>query len=303
MNTKFFITSIILITSLLPLHASDTLYFPYDLSWKTDIPIASVAAVTGITGAILLNMQPEPDSSDILGLDIDDIIAMDQSAAYNYSKTADLWSTIVQRTTRYSHFLFYIPLLYRRQWYSIVTYTVMYYEAMAINGSLTSISKSISNRPRPYMYGSDLSLEKKLKRGRGGFRAFYSGHTSGAFCSAVFVSKVFSDVYPNSGLKYLVWGLSLSGATTTGILRYTAGKHFPSDVIVGACMGSIVGYLVPVLHKKRDKSPVSVYPIGGERNGLRIVLRFKKRKEILPPRHFNPLNFQVLQQDKGTEKN
>lgn len=274
MTHKFFLIHILFLTSFLHLHANDTLYFPYDLSYKTDIPIASVAAVSGIISAILYNNQSKPDSSDILALHIDDIIELDRSAAYNYSEIADLWSTIMLRTTRYSHFLFYIPLVKRRQWYSIVTYTVMYYEAMSINGSLTSISKSISSRPRPYMYGSDLSLEKKLKKGRSGLRAFYSGHTSGAFCSAVFVSKVFSDVYPQSGLKYLVWGLSLSGAATTGILRYTAGMHYPTDVIVGACMGSLVGYFVPVLHNRRDKSPVSVYPVGGDRNGIRIEVNF-----------------------------
>lgn len=121
MTDKLLSIPLFLLASLLPLYAGDTLYFPYDISWKTDIPLASAAAVTGITGAFLMNIQPKPDSSDILGLRINDIIALDRSAAYNYSKTADLWSTVMLRTSRYSHSLFYIPLLYRRQWYSIVT--------------------------------------------------------------------------------------------------------------------------------------------------------------------------------------
>lgn len=273
-RNRFFLIHYLIFVLLIQSYAGDTLYFPYDISWKTDIPVASVAALTGILGSVFKNIQPKPDSSDIISLKSIDINQLDRTAVDNYSETANLWSSITLWSVRYSHFLFYIPLLCKKQWYPIVAYTVMYYEAMAINGSLTSITKSISNRARPYIYGSHLSVEKKLKKGRGGFRSFYSGHTSGAFCSAVFISKIFSDVYPSSRLKGLVWGLCLSTATTTGILRYTAGKHYPTDVIAGACMGSFIGYFIPALHKKKTDIPVSVYPIMGEKSGIKITFRF-----------------------------
>ena len=35
----------------------------------------------------------------------------------------------------------------------------------------------------------------------------------------------------------------------TGYLRFKAGKHFPTDIIVGYGVGATIGYLVPELHK------------------------------------------------------
>jgi membrane-associated phospholipid phosphatase len=51
----------------------------------------------------------------------------------------------------------------------------------------------------------------------------------------------------------------LISASYVGYLRYLAGKHFPSDVIVGAFMGSVAGYLVPYFHKK-SRNPNSNAP-------------------------------------------
>jgi len=39
---------------------------------------------------------------------------------------------------------------------------------------------------------------------------------------------------------------------TTAYLRVKAGKHFPTDVIVGAVIGSAVGYAVVSLHKMQE---------------------------------------------------
>ena len=41
----------------------------------------------------------------------------------------------------------------------------------------------------------------------------------------------------------------MTAAATTGYLRYAAGRHYPTDILVGAAMGAFVGYLVPSLHE------------------------------------------------------
>lgn len=50
----------------------------------------------------------------------------------------------------------------------------------------------------------------------------------------------------------IIWGASLAVASTTGFLRYKSGHHFPTDVLAGALAGGVIGYLIPVLHKKNS---------------------------------------------------
>ena len=50
---------------------------------------------------------------------------------------------------------------------------------------------------------------------------------------------------PISSARGWVWGGCLTAAATTGYLRFAAGRHYPTDILVGAAMGAFVGYLVP----------------------------------------------------------
>lgn len=84
-------------------------------------------------------------------------------------------------------------------------------------------------------------------------RSFFSGHTSLAFGSAVFASTLFDHYYPESSLRPWVWGSSLAIASGMGYLRYASGKHFPTDIIVGALVGSAIGYVIPKLHKQKPR--------------------------------------------------
>ena len=42
--------------------------------------------------------------------------------------------------------------------------------------------------------------------------------------------------------------LLYAGAVGVAALRVAAGKHFPTDVVAGAALGSAVGWLVPTIH-------------------------------------------------------
>ena len=80
--------------------------------------------------------------------------------------------------------------------------------------------------------------------------AFFSGHASAAFTVAVFTGEWFSEMYPNSAYRPLVWAGTLSLAGFVGALRIAAGKHYPSDVVVGALAGTGISLAVIRLHKK-----------------------------------------------------
>ncbi|MBP5246437.1 MAG: phosphatase PAP2 family protein [Fibrobacter sp.] len=120
--------------------------------------------------------------------------------------------------------------------------------------SLNLIVRSLRlwGRPEIYRSGADRS------RGES-WGSFYSGHTGAAFSIAVFSSLWFMEKYPNSSYIPLVWGGTLGLASAVGIMRITAGKHFPTDVIAGALVGSVSSYLVLRLHKT-SRVKVSLVP-------------------------------------------
>lgn len=126
-------------------------------------------------------------------------------------------------------------------------------EALTIDLALTQLVKHLVRRPRPYTYSPSVPLARKLDRDAS--LSFFSGHTSLAFTSAVALSYTFWRRHPDDALgRGLVLGLSLAAASATGYLRIRAGKHFWSDVVVGALVGGAVGLLVPFLHDRGQEN-------------------------------------------------
>ena len=112
-------------------------------------------------------------------------------------------------------------------------------EAVTLAGDLNQIVKLTVARERPSVHfgaKAAFSSEDNL--------SFYSGHTSLAFSLAVASGTVAS--IRGYGLAPLVWGVGLGAAATTGYLRIAADRHYFTDVLTGAVVGSAVGLLVPL---------------------------------------------------------
>ena len=67
-------------------------------------------------------------------------------------------------------------------------------------------------------------------------------------------ATTFSLRHPDSPYRPLIYGAVIAGGATTGLFRILAGKHFPTDVLVGAVAGTAVGITVPLLHRRREVS-------------------------------------------------
>ncbi|MEZ0538817.1 phosphatase PAP2 family protein [Fibrella arboris] len=131
----------------------------------------------------------------------------------------------------------------------LYTVGVMYVETMLLTNGLKSTVKNAVERTRPFAYNPTVALGEKLDKDTQ--RSFYSGHASNAFATAVFAAEVFRHYHPASRAKAWVWVGSLGLATGTAYLRYEAGQHFPSDLVVGAAVGSLAGWAIPKLHETR----------------------------------------------------
>ncbi|MBR6422521.1 phosphatase PAP2 family protein [bacterium] len=147
----------------------------------------------------------------------------------------------------------------------------MYLETILIANGLKETLKVAINRPRPYIYsGSDDLPESDLNDG-GWAKSFPSGHTTLAFASATFLTYTFCRYFRNSPWRIPVSIGSYAIAAGVAVLRVSSGKHFLSDVLVGAAIGSAVGFLVPFFHTLNTKSDMSVAMTG---NGLSFTVKF-----------------------------
>jgi membrane-associated phospholipid phosphatase len=105
------------------------------------------------------------------------------------------------------------------------------------------------------------------------YNSFPSGSTAYAFLGATFLSTTFSREYPESKWKLPVILGSYTLASGIASMRILSGSHFPSDVLIGAVIGSLYGWLIPVLHiKDNNKNNLSMNLTG---NGILVSLSFK----------------------------
>ena len=124
--------------------------------------------------------------------------------------------------------------------------------ALAISFGATTAMKNAFRRDRPYMSHPELYTAQS-----GNSPSFPSGHTSTAFACAAALSLE----YP----KWYVIAPSFAWAGAVGYSRMYLGRHYPSDVLIGAVVGSGSAYLSYKLNKwidgKHKKTPVTPVPL------------------------------------------
>ena len=143
-------------------------------------------------------------------------------------------------------------------------------QTLLVNGALATAAKFIVQRPLPRTYAGDPNLIDKP----GGYRSFYSGHTSLTFAA---LSAAAMTMRLRHGEKYWPWLVTLAVGSSVAIERVADGRHFPSDVIVGAIMGTATGIAVPLLHTRHASQTggltVRPLPTGGIALGWCTTLR------------------------------
>jgi hypothetical protein len=125
--------------------------------------------------------------------------------------------------------------------------TVVMAEALSISGALVSIAKSAWPRPFPRTYaGSNVTDPTN-------YQSFYSGHTAMAFTALSTTAMTIGRRY---NLHVVPWIITGVVGSAVGIGMIASGWHFPSDVLVGAAIGTGTGVTVPALHYRDSVRPV-----------------------------------------------
>lgn len=152
-----------------------------------------------------------------------------------------------------------------REWRYFAHDMGLFAEAIALDGALNEIVKLAVRRPRPLVYDGSVAHGGSVVADN--YVSFYSEHSSLAFTAATAYTTLFALRHRDRpGLTAAVGIALFSLASATASLRVVAGKHFYSDVIVGAAIGTGIGAAVPLLHhyvRRRLPLVPSVVPVAG----------------------------------------
>ncbi len=176
-------------------------------------------------------------------LKLSEISTLEQILMKPYSKPLHIVGTGTMALALATPAVF--AVLPAKEWLTIGT---MYLETMLLANGIKEWMKLLVYRTRPYMYFDDYPQDM-VEDGDWNC-SFPSGHTTLAFAAAAFSTMVFCQCFPDSKWKYAVAGGAFGLAATTGIFRMACGKHFFTDVLAGAVIGTACGFIVPYMHTK-----------------------------------------------------
>ena len=117
-------------------------------------------------------------------------------------------------------------------------------EAVVLADVVTGALKGAAGRARPFVVSDTNAGDFKFGRGftKEGYTSFPSGHTTTAFAAASAVTAETSRWWPRS--TWYVAPVMYGGATLVGLSRMYHNKHWASDVILGAGIGTFSGLKV-----------------------------------------------------------
>lgn len=179
-------------------------------------------------------------------LNREDINRFDRKATWNWSPTAGYISDAGLYLGLATPSLIFISENARKEYKAVMLMTA---ETYLLTAGLTSLTKELAKRTRPFVYNDDAPLDKKLKKDARS--SFFSGHTSMVASGTYLTAMMYADFHPGSRWKPMVWTGAAIIPALTGLLRYQAGKHYWTDILTGYLVGAAVGVAVPAIHKAR----------------------------------------------------
>lgn len=267
MKKKFLIYILVIFWSL-NIHSQDTTV--YHTSLNLDLPIISAGLLLNSYALVKTNAIEKPTTEQLVSWSRTEVPAWERSATYQWSERAADWSDIVQVAAAMAP----LTLLGSDKIRSdIKSVGMMYAEAFLLNQGLISSIKSTVKRRRPYVFNEEVNYELKYRKQV--FFSFVSGHTMSSASMTFLTAKIYSDFYPDSNYKNYIWAGAIAIPAITGYLRYKAGRHFYSDLMVGYGLGAITGIFIPELHKagKNNHFQGSITGIA-DGMGIRLTVDF-----------------------------
>jgi len=232
----------------------------YELNLAADLPLLAVGGVLMV--GWVLDLEPAACAP---ACDPDDVNAFDRPAAGNWDLGWKYSSDALLGAVGLGTIL---TLLIDEGWKNGFNDLVVVLESFAAASSLAIIVASATRRPRPLVYGDAAPLAERRRYMNS--LSFFSGHTAGSFALSFALFSTIHRRKPDSPLSWVVLAFGVAASSMVAVGRVMSGKHFPSDVLVGAGVGSAIGLAIPALHDRPDL-PVQVAFHG---NGIALGYRW-----------------------------
>jgi hypothetical protein len=243
---------------------------PYKLSLKKDLITSGISLSAYFAGKYIEKHEALPpfEMGSFTKDDINRINFIDRGVAGRWDMDAKAAGLVFKRASKIGASLAIIFLPGDLE--SRASLCVIYLEGYFLTQGMTSFAKGVTDRYRPFTYKTIDQINALKGDAKEQFLtditgndiedSFFSGDASSTAYAFIFTAKAFNDYFPDSKLKYGIWGVSITGTALQAYFRAKSGKHFPTDVIAGSLVGGSIGFLVPHLHKKLEKQGLSLNP-------------------------------------------
>jgi membrane-associated phospholipid phosphatase len=212
----------------------------FRLSVDLDVPIVLVGGALASSYFLMSETAPPPCTPRC---DPSRVNALDRPAAGLYSTRWQVVGDVATAST-----LVIVPLALfagERAGHALEDVLVVAEAALITSAVQVPVSYAVA-RPRPRVYGDSAPLDERNDANAG--RSFFSGHVANCVAATVATSRALRRLH-RPALAWAALGVGLAGSALVGVGRVGAGSHFPSDVLVGAAVGTGVGIAIPALHE------------------------------------------------------
>jgi membrane-associated phospholipid phosphatase len=125
-------------------------------------------------------------------------------------------------------------------------------QATVVAMDVNQLVKFLVGRERPFVHALAPDEKRHTQAPDDNNLSFFSGHTTATFALAVATGTVASM----RGYRWapIAWVTGPTLAATTGYLRIAADKHYFTDVVTGAVVGSAFGFALPYFFHSAETS-------------------------------------------------
>lgn len=149
-----------------------------------------------------------------------------------------IWQFISHKLSAVPLYLFLLILSYQKLGIKNTVFLVVTVATLiTTSDQLSNFLKYGVARLRPCHDAEISSIMRLVKSYCGGKYGYFSAHASNAFALAVFFGLILKSQIRRIGLFLLLW------AGLVAYSRVYIGVHFPLDILTGAIIGSLLGWL------------------------------------------------------------